>query len=522
MAFREVPMVEVKEVLRLWLAGVARKRIAARLGLDPKTVRRYVRTAERVGLDRRAGETTLSDEQVTAVVVALKAIPTRPHGDAWAACVQHQAVITGHLARRVRLTKVRKLLRRAGVLIPYTTLRRFAAATCGFGRTAPTVPIADGAPGSEVQLDTGWVAWLTPDAPGRRRRVRAWIFTAVYSRHRFVYPCLTETTASAIEACEAAWAFFGGVFAVVIPDNTKAIVTTADPLQPRLATGFLEYAQARGFQVDPTRVRHPRDKARVERSVQTVRDDCFAGETLVDLPAARAHAVWWCREEYGLAVHTRTQRRPREHFEAEELPALQPAPAEPYDIPVWAEPKVARDHFAQVAKALYSLPTRYIGQTLVARADRALVRFYLHGILLKTHLRQPPGGRAIDRSDFPPEKAAYALRDVTFLQHEAARHGTAIGAVATQLLAGPLPWTRMRQVYALLGLVRRYGAARVETTCADGLAADCTDVRRLRRMLELATPPPPRSSPPATPPARFLRPVTQYALRPVTAGEPQP
>lgn len=52
MAFREVPMVEVKEVLRLWLAGVARKRIAARLGLDPKTVRRYVRTAERVGIGR--------------------------------------------------------------------------------------------------------------------------------------------------------------------------------------------------------------------------------------------------------------------------------------------------------------------------------------------------------------------------------------------------------------------------------------------------------------------------------------
>jgi len=522
MAFREVPMVEVKEVLRLWLVGMARKRIAARLGLDPKTVRRYVRTAARVGVDRRSGETALRDEQVTAVVVALKAIPARPHGDAWAACVQHQAVIAAHLAHGVRLTKVRKLLRRAGILIPYTTLRRFAAATCGFGRTAPTVPLADCAPGSEVQLDTGWVAWLTPDAHGRRRRVRAWIFTAVYSRYRFVYPCVEETTASAIEACEAAWAFFGGVFAVVIPDNTRAIVTTADPLQPRLATAFLEYAQARDFQVDPTRVRHPRDKARVERSVPTVRDDCFGGEQLGDVAAARTHAVWWCREDYGRALHTRTHRRPREHFEAEEQRHLRPAPAEPYDIPVWAAPKVARDHFAQVAKALYSLPTRYIGQTVVARADRALVRFYLHGALIKTHLRQPPGGRAIDRSDFPPEKAAYALRDVTWLQCEAARHGPAIGQLATQLLAGPLPWTRMRRVYALLGLVRRYGAARVETVCGEGLAADCTDVHRLRRMLELAAPPLPRPRVAGPPPARFLRPVTHYALRPRAREEGQP
>jgi DNA-binding NarL/FixJ family response regulator len=38
MGYREVTMVEVKEVLRLWLGGVAKKRIAAELGLDVKTV----------------------------------------------------------------------------------------------------------------------------------------------------------------------------------------------------------------------------------------------------------------------------------------------------------------------------------------------------------------------------------------------------------------------------------------------------------------------------------------------------
>jgi hypothetical protein len=67
----------------------------------------------------------------------------------------------------------------------------------------------------------------------------------VRSRHRFVCPILRETTATAIEACEAAWAFFGGVFHVLIPDNTKAIVHTADDLEPHLVEVFLEYAQAR-------------------------------------------------------------------------------------------------------------------------------------------------------------------------------------------------------------------------------------------------------------------------------------
>jgi len=55
-------MVEIKEVLRLWRAGIKKKRIAAQLTLDVKTVRRYVAAAERCGL--APGPEPLSDEQV--------------------------------------------------------------------------------------------------------------------------------------------------------------------------------------------------------------------------------------------------------------------------------------------------------------------------------------------------------------------------------------------------------------------------------------------------------------------------
>jgi hypothetical protein len=70
----------------------------------------------------------------------------------------------------------------------------------------------------------------------------------------------------------------------------------------------------------------------------------------------------------------------------------------------------------------------------------------------------------------------------------------------------------MRRVYALLGLVRRYGAARVTAVCTVALAADLLDVRRLQRMLELGTVAPPPPSGRVLPPARYLRPATQYAL----------
>lgn len=510
MAHREVTMLEVREVLRQWLARIPNKRIAGGLGLDVKTVRRYVSAAKSAGLV--LGAETVSEELLLAVMGQIRPIAGRPHGEGWARCEKHRALIEGFTSRRVRLSKVRKLLLRRGVEVSYPTLRRFAMAELGFGDAAPTIPLADCGPGEEVQLDTGWMTHFLPDDLGKRRRYRAWIFTAVLSRHRFVYPILVESTQTAIAACEAAWEHFSGVFRVVIVDNTKAIVQTADPLSPKINIAFLEYAQARGFVIDTTRVRKPKDKARVERAVQTVRDDCFGGEDLRGLEDALTRSTFWCLEEYGLRRHSRTHRLPREHFEAEERVCLLPAPTEPYEIPIWATPKVGRDQHAQVAKALYSVPTKYIGQTLRARADRSLVRLYQGAVLIKTHPRMPAGKRSTDRSDFPAEKTAYALRDIGYLARKAAEHGPSVGLFADRLLAGDLPWTRMRQVYALLGLAKRYGSVRLEDACAKALAADMLDVHRLRRLLQIVPAPLATPNTSVLPFARHLRSSSQYAL----------
>jgi len=50
------------------------------------------------------------------------------------------------LAAQVRLSKVRRLLLRHGVEVPYSTLHRFAAVELGFGRARVTMPVADGEP----------------------------------------------------------------------------------------------------------------------------------------------------------------------------------------------------------------------------------------------------------------------------------------------------------------------------------------------------------------------------------------
>jgi transposase len=110
------------------------------------------------------------------------------------------------------------------------------------------------------------------------------------------------------------------VFAVVIPDNMKAIVDKADAIDPKLNDAFREYAQARGFAVDPTRIRSPRDKPRVERCVPYARSNFFAGEQFRDIGDCRARAKQWCAEVAGMRVHGTTRLRPAEVFVTDEQP----------------------------------------------------------------------------------------------------------------------------------------------------------------------------------------------------------
>ena len=218
-----------------------------------------------------------------------------------------------------------------------------------------------------------------------------------------------------------------------------------------------------------------------------VRDSFFAGERFIDLADAQRRAPVWCRGRAGMRIHGTLQARPAEVFALEEAPVLLAAPTSPYDVPLYATVKVHRDHHLEIGKALYSVPGALIGRHVQVRADRVLVRIYARGQLVKTHPRARVGGRITDPTDLPSERTGYAMRDLDHLRHLAAGHGQAIGRYATALLDTPLPWTRMRQVYALLGLVKKWGAQRVEAACARALEAEAVNVALIGRMLERGT-----------------------------------
>ena len=105
------------------------------------------------------------------------------------------------------------------------------------------------------------------------------------------------------------------------------------------------------------------------------------------------------------------------------------------------------------------------------------------GQLIKTHLRQPKGGRSTDTADYPAELSAYTTRAPDGIKASAKDLGPAVAEFAERLFDGPLPWARVRQGHKLLRLGERYTPQRLDAACRRTLEVDLIDVRRLERIL---------------------------------------
>ena len=485
MAYREVRMMDIDQVIRRWLAGEKIRAIARLTGSDRNTVRRIVRLAEEVGI--RAG-TPWPDEgkllavrqrmgRPGAVVVTREAEellkPRTEQIRAW--------LDKDHLL----LTKVHELLGREGRVVSYSSLYRFARKLCAFGSASSiSVRRAESLPGEMGEADFGRLGPLQELGSRQPRMVQGFILTLGYSRLSCVIPVFKQDLPTVIDCFERVWEFFGGCPHRIVIDGMKACIDQADPYTPRFNRTFLEYANYRGFLPDPARPAHPKDKPVVENSVPYVRQRFFKGETFIDLDDVARRALVSCRAVAGRRVHGTTRRVPLEVFEAEEKPALIPLQAARFDTPTWALCKVHPDHHVRFAQALYSLPTRWIGCQVDVRGDRSMVRIYVRNELIKTHERKPPGGRSTDYTDYPDGRAPYALRWPNYYCKRARDLGSAVGDFTDKLLSGEFPWSRLRQAQKLLGLAERYGADRLDAACRRALDFDLLDVYRLQRILE--------------------------------------
>src|SRR6476469_6605120 len=137
MSYREVSVIEIREMLRLWLAGRGLREVARLSGTDRKTVRRYVDRARACGVDRDGDACQLTDELLAAVIAGVR--PSRPNGksEAWETIAAQAEQIKAWLDQDLTLTKVHTLLGRRGVVVSYRTLHRYATTNWGSGSGRP-------------------------------------------------------------------------------------------------------------------------------------------------------------------------------------------------------------------------------------------------------------------------------------------------------------------------------------------------------------------------------------------------
>ena len=517
MAYRELGVIEIREVLRRFCLGEGLRAIARGTGTDRKTVAKYVAAAAAAGL--RRGEPGPTDEHVAAVLTAVRAIGGGRPGQVPERLTAYRAQIATWLAEGLRLTKIHRRLLAQGVPVPYSSLHRFARAQLGFGAPTMTVRVAEPPPGEAAEVDFGVLGLWRDPLLERQRRIYGLLVTLCFSRYAFLAITLRQDLAAVLDGLESAWVFFGGVVKRLVEDNLKPVVTRADRYAPGIDRVFLEYAQHRGFVVDPAIVRHATGKPKVERGIPYCREDFFRGESFRDVAEMQARARGWCRDIAGTRVHGTTRQVPRVVFETVERPALRPLAPEPFDRPTWAKATVHPDHHIQFRRALYSVATRYLGQRVEVRGDSRLVRIYHHGALIKVHPPQPPGGRSTDYTDYPAERAPYAMRAPDACVRQAAQVGAAVGQFVSVLLSGTFPWARLRQAQKLLRLADRYGAARVNAACTRALAFELLDVRRVERILHTALerePGPTERGTVRPLPARFARAPESFAHPPTT------
>jgi transposase len=519
MAYREVEMWEILDVLRRVARGESKAAIRRTTGHTRKTIRRYIERARKLGWHPGAG---VDPDEALAVEVArsLKPVGRKACAGSSASVLAAQReqirqwLFPQDGSRGLRLSKAHDLLRRQGIEVPYSSLHRFAVEHCGFQeRQRITVRVAEVEPGEVAEVDFGRLGLVTDPDTGRRRVLHALIVTLVYSRHQYVHVTFSQKLPDLIEGLEDAWEYFGGVSARVVLDNLCAAVVKPDRYDPTFQRTFEEYARHRGFIIDAAVVRHATGKPHVERQVQYVRESFFRGEHWLDIAHVQREAVRWATDVAGQRIHGTLCEKPIVRFDLEK-PALRPLERERFDPPTWAKCKVHPDHHIQFGRAIYSVPTRYVGKEVWVRADRQLVRAYFEGELIKTHERQPPGGRSTDYDDYPKELAPYAMRDPERMISEARRQAKHVGRFMERLLSGSFPWAHLRQAQRLLRLSNKYGRERLDAACRRALHFDLIHVGRLEKIVEAGLE---QKSPIRSPgklvmlsTARFLRPAGSF------------
>jgi transposase len=330
---------------------------------------------------------------------------------------------------------------------------------------------------------------ITDPSTGEIRRAN--IFVSSLGASNYIYTEGSENMqeASWIDSHIHALEFYGGAPEIIVPDNTKTAIKTPDRYEPDINPLFHDMAAHYGCAVIPARVAKPKDKARVEKSVQAV-------ETMILGPLR--NRVFFSIEELNMALWEGMERvnsgkmqrldvSRKTLYEEIEKPALSSLPIQRYIFREWAKAKVGINYHIWFGRHYYSTPCRYAEREVDVRASGTVVEVLCDNKRIASHLRSslvggyttlpehmPSAHRAfIDK--WPPER----------LISWAEKVGPNTGDLVRIILGKAIhPQQRYNTCQGIIRLESKYGKERLENASRRAVKCHATNYGSVKSILE--------------------------------------
>ncbi len=285
-----------------------------------------------------------------------------------------------------------------------------------------------------------------------------------------------------------AFAFFGGVPEVLVPDNLKAGVTSPHLYEPDVNPTYQDMAVHYGVAVVPARIRRPQDKAKAESGVQVAERWILArlrNRTFFSLAqlnqAIRGLLVGLNGKPFQKLAGSR-----RSMFEEVDRDALKPLPARGYQYAEWKKVRVHIDYHVQLAKHYYSVPYQLVKEELDARMTATTVELFRKGRRVASHAKgRRKGGFTTLEEHMPASHRHYAKWTPERLVRWAEETGGQTAAVIKAILEGrPQPQQGFRSCLGIMSLGKSYGPGRLEAACRRALALGTTSYKSIQSILK--------------------------------------
>ncbi len=412
--------------------------------------------------------------------------PQPSQSPAASACTPYQELIErGFALGRNAMAIWQDLVDTCGFTGSYQSVRRFLRKL--HPRSSPEArAVIQTEPGEESQVDYGTGPMVRDSATGKYRRTRLFVFTLGYSRKAIRLLTFRSSTQIWAELHERAFQRLGGSTRVVVLDNLREGVLTADIYDPTLNPLYRDVLRHYGAVALPCRIADPDRKGKVESGVAHAQKTPLKGLRFETLEEAQTYLDHWETRWADTRIHGTTKRQVAAMF-AEERPALQPLPLEPFRYYQYGERTVHLDGCVEVEAAYYGAPPGWIGRQVQVQWDGHHVRLLdpKTGQLLREHQRQTRGRHRIKDEDLPKQTPLTTQQ----LLCRADRAGSRIGALCRGIHAQH-GQTGVRRIQGVLSLAKKYGIAHVDEACAVALEFGVYDYHFVRRYLERNTSPP--------------------------------